>query len=233
MKVQHWIILLLAAALTAVSVRLAYEINGEDAVAESAPADGDSDDNAALECIMTRASVRKYTTDNVPDSTIGKLLRAGMAAPTAVDRRPWEFVVVTEQSVKDSIAAQFQWAKMVAESAFCIVVCGNMDEALDGDTSEVGNWVLDCSAATENMLLAAHALGLGGVWCGVYPDSGRQAALARILNLPPELQPLNILSFGRPAGPVTPKDKWNPAKVHYNRFNKQQASTTDNKKITK
>ncbi len=213
MKPQNWIMLLLAIALVAVSVRLA-------AVYSSSSSDegGNSASDATLECIMTRASVRSYTDRQVDDSTINKILRAGMAAPTAANQQPWQFVVVTEQNLKDSITAAFEYTKMVEHCSFAVVVCGDMDNLFQGDIPDGGFWVEDCSAASENMLLAAHALGVGGVWCGIYPLKDRETRLRQILNLPANLTPLNVMAFGYPSAPVAPKDKWTPTKIHYNAF---------------
>lgn len=203
--------MLLCIAIVAVSVRLMIaDNNGRDA-AGSAP-------DAVLECIMTRASVRKYKPETVNDSIITDVLKAGMAAPTAANQQAWHFVVITNQTLKDSISDAFQWTKMVKDCAFAVVVCGDMSRLFDGDREEGGFWTLDCSAASENMLLAAHALGLGGVWCGIYPEEDRMSRLSEILNLPDNLRPLNILSFGYPETSVVPKQKWNPRKVSYNRF---------------
>ncbi len=212
MKPQNWIILLLAIALVAVSVRLA--------AVYSSSSDSESTDapDAAVECIMTRASVRSYTDRQVDDSTINKILRAGMAAPTAANQQPWQFVVVTDQNLKDSITSAFEYTKMVEHCSFAVVVCGDMDNLFQGDIPDGGFWVEDCSAASENMLLAAHALGVGGVWCGIYPLKDRESRLRQILNLPATLTPLNVMAFGYPSAPVAPKDKWAPAKIHYNAF---------------
>lgn len=136
------------------------------------------------------------------------VLKAGMAAPTAANQQAWHFVVVTDQELKDSISDAFQWTKMVRDCAFAVVVCGDMLKLFDGDRKDGGFWTLDCSAASENMLLAAHALGLGGVWCGIYPEEDRMARLSAILNLPSNLRPLNVISFGFPESTVAPKDKW-------------------------
>ncbi len=202
--------LLLAVALLAVSVRLA---------AVSSPDEKDVDAaDAVIDCIMTRASVRSYTGEQIPDSTVNKILRAGMAAPTAANQQPWHFVVINEQSLKDSITAAFEYAKMVEHCSFAVVVCGDMDRLFTGDVPAGGFWVEDCSAASENMLLAAHALGIGAVWCGVYPVEERLERLRSILNLPSNLTPLNVIAFGYPAQPVAPKEKWDAAKVHYNAF---------------
>lgn len=212
MKSYHWIILLLAIGLAIVSARLA-------AVSSNSPDEvGNNAADTAIDCIMTRASVRSYTDRQVEDSTINKILQAGMAAPTAVNQQPWQFVVVTEQNLKDSISSAFKSAKMVEHCGFAVVVCGDMDNLFKDDTPDGGFWVQDCSAASENMLLAAHALGLGGVWCGIYPIKDREIRLRDILNLPSGLTPLNVIAFGYPSQPATPKDKWTPAKVHYNSF---------------
>ncbi len=172
-------------------------------------------DNAVIDCIMTRTSVRAYSDRAIPDEIVETLLRAGMAAPSAVNKQPWTFVVISNDAVKDSIAASFKTAKMVASAPLAIVVCGNIDNTFTGDTRRIGNWTLDCSAATENILLAAHALGLGGVWCGIYPVEERAEKLRAILDLPANLEPFNIISLGYPKAPSTPKDKWAPSKVIY------------------
>lgn len=214
MKTYHWTILLLAAALIAVSYRLATNSNSN--TESSADAENAETGNAALECIMTRASVRQYTDKEISDSVTEKILRAGMAAPTARNSQPWEFVVITEQPLRDSLNAALPYAKMLESAKLAIVVCGNMDKALEGDARD--NWILDCSAASENMLLAAHALGVGGVWCGVYPSKERAEGITRALNLPANLIPLNVLSFGYPEKKPAVKDKWDTTKIHYNNF---------------
>lgn len=208
---NSWTIVLLCIALIAVSVRLMVSVN------KASDSSADSPDQV-LECIMTRASVRKYKPETVNDSIITDVLKAGMAALTAANQQAWHFVVITNQALKDSITDAFQWTKMVRDCSFAVVVCGDMSRLFDGDRENGGFWTLDCSAASENMLLAAHALGLGGVWCGIYPEEDRMARLSAILNLPPNLRPLNILSFGYPETTVAPKQKWNPGKVSYNRF---------------
>lgn len=206
-----WTSVLLCIAVITLSVRLMMAGN------EGSDGNGRGP-NEALECIMTRASVRKYKPEPVNDSIITAILKAGMAAPTAANQQAWHFVVVTEQGLKDSITEAFQWTKMVRDCAFAVVVCGDMSKLFDGDREDGGFWTLDCSAASENMLLAAHALGLGGVWCGIYPEEDRMSRLSEILGLPHNLRPLDILPFGYPEVPVVPKDKWDPKKVSYNRF---------------
>ena len=150
-----WIFILLCAALVAVSVRLMI-------VSNQGSEESDDSSNQAIECIMTRASVRNYKPEPVNDSIVNTVLKAGMAAPTAANQQAWHFVVVTDQALKDSITDAFQWTKMVRGCAFAVVVCGDKTRLFDGDRENGGFWVQDCSAASENMLLAAHALGLGG-----------------------------------------------------------------------
>lgn len=208
--------LLLAVALIAVAIRFA----GNTGSAETSDLSSyDASTGAtALECIMTRTSVRQYSDRAVSDTIIEKILRAGMAAPTAANCQPWEFVVITDQTLKDSITNSFQWTKMVKDAPFSVVVCGNTERFYEDDRRDIGFWVLDCSVASENMLLAANALGLGGVWCGIYPEKDREKEMTEILNLPSNLIPLNILAFGYPQTKPVPKKKWDPAKIHYNAF---------------
>lgn len=210
MKSHHWIMLLLSAALVVVSVRLASLSNPEEK--------SEDESEAMIDCIMTRTSIRSYSDRQVDDSTINLILRAGMAAPTAANQQPWRFVVVTDQNLKDSITDSFEYTKMVKDCSFAVVVCGDMENLFKGDVPEGGFWVEDCSAAAENMLLAAHALGVGGVWCGIYPMKDREAKLRQILNLHSNLTPLNVMAFGYPSAPVRPKNKWAPDKIHYNSF---------------
>lgn len=175
------------------------------------------DDNASivLNNIATRASVRQFTAQPVDKATLETIVRAGMAAPSAVNRQPWAFVVVTERSVLDSLENVHPHANLKTATA-AIIVCGDMKKALDGAAREY--WVQDCSAVTQNILLAAHAMGLGAVWCGVYPSSDRVAAVSRVMGLPESVVPLNVITMGYPAEQPKPKDKWKPEKIHYQRW---------------
>ncbi len=179
---------------------------------EASPADGA---NAVIENIMTRTSVRKYDGRSISRDTLETLVKAGMAAPTAMNKQPWAFVVVTERELLDSLESVHPYSNL-ATAAAAIVVCGDMKNTIEGDGREY--WVQDCSAATENVLLAAHALGLGAVWCGVYPIAERVAPVSRVLGLPGDIIPLNIIAMGYPDAEVQPKDKWKPQNVHYNRW---------------
>lgn len=165
-----------------------------------------------IENIMSRASVRRFTDRAISKDTLETIVKAGMAAPTAVNKQPWEFVVVTDRVVLDSLMAHHPHANLETATA-AIVVCGNMENAMEGDGQAY--WIQDCSAATENILLAAHSLGVGAVWCGVYPMQDRVAPVRETLKLPSYVTPLNIITMGYPAAPAEPKDKWNPDKLHF------------------
>ncbi|MDO4335580.1 MAG: nitroreductase family protein [Bacteroidales bacterium] len=182
---------------------------------KQAESNNEATGNAAIENIMTRASVRQFTDRAIAPDTLETILKAGMAAPTAMNKQPWDFVVVTERAMLDSLMAAHPYSNLKTATA-AIIVCGNMQKAIEGEGQ--ANWILDCSAATENILLAAHALGLGAVWCGVYPTADRIAPVKTTLKLPSYIIPLNIISMGYPAGENQPKDKWNPDNVHYQQW---------------
>jgi nitroreductase len=172
--------------------------------------------NTALENIMTRTSVRQYTNQPVEPQKIEQLLRAGMAAPTAVNKLPWHFVVLSTREQIDRLAGANPRAGMLRQAPLAIVVCGDMQKALTGKGQEY--WIQDCSAATENILLAANALGLGAVWTGTYPMDDRVKATCEALQLPQHIVPLCTIVIGYPAEKPQPKDKWNPANVSYGVF---------------
>lgn len=169
-----------------------------------------------LNNIMTRTSIRAYQETPVEDAVIEKILRAGMAAPTARDTRPWNFIVVKDKDLLSQIAEANPNAGMCAKAPLAIVVCGDMSKTLDGPAREY--WVDDCSAATENILLAAHALGLGAVWTGFYPNMDRVNAINPILNIPEGQVVLCVIPMGYPDENREPKDKWNPENIHYDRW---------------
>ena len=205
MKPSVFLNIVLAAALVAVSVRWATTGSGE-----SAPANADS---VVYNNIMTRTSVRSYLDKPVEDSKIDTLLHAAMAAPTAMNTQPWHFVVIKDRATLDKIAEVTPNARMAAEAPLAIVVCGNMTNE-HADVVRMF-WAQDLSAATENLLLQAHAMGLGAVWTGTYPDQQRCDAVSSLLSLPDNLIPLCTVVIGYPKGEQTPKDKWNPDNVTY------------------
>lgn len=170
----------------------------------------------ALTVIHARKSVRHYLPQEISSEQLTALMKAGMAAPTAADKRPWAFVAVTDPAQRQALAQAMPYGKMLAQAGGAIAVCGIPSKSLPGKQSEF--WVQDCSAASENILLAAEAMGLGGVWIGVYPDAKRVEAVRKALSLPKTVVPLNIISLGYPTGEEQPKDKYDPAAIHWNRW---------------
>ncbi|MDE6793743.1 MAG: nitroreductase family protein [Muribaculaceae bacterium] len=168
-----------------------------------------------LDNIMTRTSIRQFTSQPIAKDTLDMIVKAGMAAPTAMNKQPWAFVVVTEKEVLDSLNAVHPYSNLKTATA-AIIVCGDMEKAATDFAREY--WIQDCSAATENILLAAHALGLGAVWCGVYPNPKVMPEVKRVLSLPTWVIPLNIITMGYPEAASQPKDKWTPENVHYQKW---------------
>lgn len=168
---------------------------------------------AVIENIMTRCSVRQYTPDVVSQDTIEILLRAAMAAPTAVNKQPWKFVVLKDPDLRATLADSLPNAgEKLLQASVAIVVCGDSTKFFDHAPEF---WIQDCSAATENLLLAAHAVGLGAVWCGIYPNVDRVAAVREVLDLDETLVPLCVVPVGYPAEQPQIKDKWNTDNIIY------------------
>ncbi len=163
--------------------------------------------NELIQTIFARRSIRKYTSKPVSEEHIQTLLKAAMAAPSASNRKPWQFVVVTERGTLDGLAESHPHGKMLSDAPLCISVCGDLTEM-------ERYWVQDCSAATENLLLAAVALELGAVWLGVYPRDERVRAVRQILALPDHITPLNLISVGHPAEVKQPRTQFDAARVH-------------------
>lgn len=172
--------------------------------------------NQAYLNIVGRTSVRRFKDQPVSDQLQEALCRAGMSAPSGVNRQPWEFIVIDDKQLLSELANSLPYAKMAAEAPMAIVVCGNRERFLDGDDSTL--WEQDLSAASENILLAAHALGLGAVWTCLYPHPDREDAVRRVLNIPPNLIPFNLIPVGYPLTDHKPMDKWHPDRVHHNRM---------------
>ncbi|MFI3282023.1 MAG: nitroreductase family protein [Rikenellaceae bacterium] len=202
--------LLLAVALVILSVKVS---NQPSTIVEEVDTQA-----VVLENIMTRSSVRSYTSQKIEPEKIETLLKAGMAAPTGGNKQPWELIVVTDRQILDSIPNFAAGAKMITKAQSAIVVCGDVSRCMPGALSEY--WIQDCSAVTENILLAAHAMGLGAVWCGAYPNNAqdRVGGMQALLGLPEGVYALSVIVLGYPDSEPTPKDKWDPAKVHYNKY---------------
>lgn len=166
-----------------------------------------------MEAIMTRGSCRQFeATKPISDEAIEKILRCAMSAPTAMDKRPWEFVVVRDQAKLAALGERLPNCRVGNGAQVAIIVCGTLDNGLPGRGKEY--WIHDCSAASMNILLAAHSLGIGAVWTGVYPGEERMAVVREIVGVPDGYAPLNIIPLGYPKEAIQPKDKWNPSKIH-------------------
>jgi len=172
----------------------------------------------AIDNMMTRTSVRAFVPGNVSKEDIETLLRAAMAAPCAKNRQLWEFVVVDDRAVLDALAERLKYAKMLFQAPLAIVIC-ERGTFFTAEGLEVENmyWQQDTSAACENLLLAAHALGLGAVWTNA-SDAERGGAVIEVLGLPEGVKPLAVVPVGHPAEHPEPKDKWRPEKIHYNKW---------------
>ncbi|MCL1822299.1 MAG: nitroreductase family protein [Prolixibacteraceae bacterium] len=165
----------------------------------------------ALSVIFGRKSVRKYVEGKpISEEDLQTLLKAGMSAPSGKDTRPWEFVVVDDHSILEAMAAELPYAKMLPKASLSIVVCG--------DSAKSSYWYLDCSAAAQNILLAAEALGLGAVWTAAYPYEERMNVVAKNTGLPANICPLAVIPVGYPDGDFKPKDKYDAAKIHRNKW---------------
>ncbi len=168
-----------------------------------------------IDDIMTRTSVRSFSTREVTAEDIETMLRAAMAAPSAMNKQPWHFFVIKDAGVCGEVADVLEYGRQSLRSAGCAIIVAGDREHFFEDAGAVDYWVEDCSAAAENLLLAAHALGLGAVWCGVYPIEQRVKQLREAVGIDSRYVPMCIIPVGYPEGVHEPKDKWDPSKVSY------------------
>ncbi len=164
-----------------------------------------SSEPSAMEVIKNRTSIRQFTDQPVEKEKIDALVKAGMSAPSAMNKQPWKFVVVTNKE-KISALGDSCGKPPVSKSTLTIIVCGDMEKT--SNTPEDIWWSEDCGAATENILLAATAQGLGGVWCGTWPKMENVKKIQEILSLPSTVIPYSMLAIGYPAENPQPKDKF-------------------------
>jgi nitroreductase len=163
-----------------------------------------------LNMIFARRSIRAYTGEPVSDADIRSLLEAGMAAPSASNRKPWHFVVTTDRQTLQALADAHPYGKMTASAAVAIAVCG--------DPAISDRWVPDCTAATENILIAVAGLGLGGVWLGCHGRPEREQAVRGVLGIPQAIGVLSLLSIGHPGEKKKPRTQYNPVRVHKDKW---------------
>jgi Nitroreductase len=204
MNILKLIILAMGIALVILIVKLFRIESRDDKVIK----------NETVAVIYYRKSVRSYTNRIISHQQVDTLIRAGMSAPSARNVQPWFFIAVDNRHLLDSMAAKLPYAKMLTQASVAIVVCGDTIKASEGNT--LGYWQQDCSAATQNILLAAESMGLGAVWTGVYPNHERAEAVAHILQLPGHIKPLSVIPIGYPVGKNMPKDKWKAENMRWN-----------------
>jgi nitroreductase len=168
-----------------------------------------------LQFIFNRRSIKVYTPDTVSEAAVTKLLQAAMAAPSAGAKDPWRFVVIRERETLGKIAAALPFGKMLSTAPLGIVVCGELNAAHDGQLSCL---LQDCSAAIENLLLAAHALGLGACWLAVHPREDRVWMLSELLSLPASVIPVACIAVGHPGERKEPQTRFDPAYVHQEKW---------------
>lgn len=169
----------------------------------------------ALTVIHERKSVRTFTGAPVNKTDLDKIIRAGMAAPTAVNMQPWSFVVITDRKVMDDLSAGLPYAKMLTKAGAAIIVCTEPEKAYN-KSQELA--VIDASLAGENILLAVEALDLGGVWTAAYPYIDRMKHVRAVLHIPQNVIPLNVIVIGIPAGRHEPIDKYKKEKIHWEQW---------------
>ena len=166
----------------------------------------------AMEAILTRRSIRRYTKRRVSAKVLKELLEAAMCAPSAGNQQPWCFVVINDHEILNEIPKYHAYSQMLKEAQVAILVCCDQDLQLGG------YGVQDCSAATQNILLAAHAKGLGAVWLGIYPTEPRVTDIKKLLNLPEHILPISLISIGYPAEQKPRQDRYRADRVRYNRW---------------
>jgi nitroreductase len=169
----------------------------------------------ALSVIHNRKSVRHFTGKSVSRDDLITIVKAGMAAPTAVNMQPWSFVIVTDRPSLDILAQALPYAKMLDKAGAAIIVCAIAEKAFQGK-AEIA--IIDSSCASENILLAVESLGLGAVWTGVYPDKERMDAVRKEFNIPEGVIPLNVIPIGYPTNEDKPKDKFKQENIHWEKW---------------
>ncbi len=171
--------------------------------------------NPQLDLLFSRRSIRQYTDREIPETMLTDLLEAAMAAPSAVARDPWHFLVLRSRDALNSLAGCLPNGKMLVQAAAALVVCGDLDRAHDRQLSFL---LQDLSAAIENILLAANALGLGACWLGIHPREERIAAVSRLYGLPANILPVSAIALGWPAEIKEPRTRFNPECVHWEQW---------------
>ncbi len=166
-----------------------------------------------LQAITTRRSVRKFKSDPIPEETIKTLLTAALSGPSTGNQQPWQLIAITDREVLDDLATIPAYKAAVGGSPLTVVVCGDKNLGKWGDF-----WIMDCSIATQNLLLAAHSLGLGAVWLGCYWLDDRLPGVVEKLGLPEHIVPFAVVPIGIPGQEVKPVERYNAERIHRDRW---------------
>jgi nitroreductase len=166
-----------------------------------------------FDAIFNRRSIRKYTSQVVEDEKIEKILKAAMYAPSARNTQSWQFIVITDREMLDNIRQAHPYAGMLAEATLGVLICGDKTHE-----PQEGYLNTNCSAATQNLLLAAYDLGLGSVWLGVYPRKERMDALTKLFSLPENIIPISLVALGYPDEKKSATGRFLPDRIHYNKW---------------
>ncbi|MCL2502701.1 MAG: nitroreductase family protein [Bacteroidales bacterium] len=167
--------------------------------------------NNLTKLVLRRKSIRRFAECSISDLQINTMLKAAMAAPTAKNAQPWHFVVIEDPDMLQYLSERLPYAKMLSSAALAIVICGDT-QVHTGESAH--NWMLDCAAATQNLLLVAESMDFGAVWTGCYPYKERIGVVQEVLELPDHIMPLNVIPIGAPKGNERPLDKWKPERIH-------------------
>jgi nitroreductase len=167
----------------------------------------------AIDAILSRRSIRKYTSKPVSEDTVNELMEVAMSAPSAGNQQAWQFVVINDRQILDEVPKFHSYSAMLKEAPMAIAVCGDLQLE-----KNKGFWVQDCSAATQNILIAAQAMGLGAVWLGIYPREERVRGLQELLGLPEHVIPLCLIAVGHPAEEKPRANRYDASRVHWNRW---------------
>jgi nitroreductase len=166
-----------------------------------------------IEVILDRRSIRRFVDRPVPMDMIETMVKAAMYAPSAGNQQPWQFVVVKDRALLDAVPGVHPHAAMVPSAAGVIIVCGDLSKERHKEM-----WVQDCSAATQNILLAAQAQGLGAVWLGVYPREDRVSGCRKLFGIPEGIVPFSMVAFGWPAEVPPRPERFDSTRIHCNRW---------------
>ena len=165
------------------------------------------------EGIITRRSIRRFRSEPIKKEEVEDIVRAGMYAPSAVNCQPWHFVIVDDPALFEKIMEVHPYSKMLREAQYAIMVCGDQDLE-----HAPGYWSVDCGAATQNILLAAHSKGIGSVWLGLHPREERKEGMRKLFDLPGHIQPFSLVALGYPDEQKEVPDRFKEERIHYNRW---------------